>query len=41
MRELSTLLSTLGGTISLYSGLSLYSSVEIVKMVFLRLYKIK
>ena len=41
MRELSTLLSTLGGTISLYSGLSLYSSVEIVKIVFFRLYKIK
>ena len=37
MRERSTLLSNLGGTISLYLGLSLYSTVELLKVLGLKL----
>ena len=37
IRERSTLLSNLGGTISLYLGLSLYSTVELLKVLGLKL----
>ena len=39
--ETSTLFSNLGGTISLYFGLSIYSSVELIKLAIVKMRKLK